>query len=407
MPRFLRTIRNERGTGLLMALLVVVALAAIGAGIIAAVSTDRRVASYNRTRGTALNYAEAGVAEALERIRNGDVPNNLDPKMVAQIYYAKSGDVPAVGADTVAMPTAQPSGAWLPYSSKTKGPDVLTIQYMTNAARTGIYRYDPAKTPPIQGVSGDPIFVVTSPAKLGLSRRQIDAQVARILINPNLKAAYTADAKVKFKKPTTFNGYDHKVDTPSYTGDNGNRANAWETGSNNAAGVWSSDKVEGDAELQGVPKELENQSGFYSGPWDVIGMTQAGFFGWIGQPLDKNTTKKQGAFVSRGLTYLGSGKPGKGKEKFKLKGGNGDGLLYVNGDLEISGDFTFRGLIYVEGELKMKGNGWVLGAVVVKDHGKIQSSHLDQVTILKSNAAVQQFIGNYGSPFITLSWRES
>jgi Tfp pilus assembly protein PilX len=44
-----------------------------------AVSSDRRITSYNMTRAQALNYAEAGVAEAMERIRNGDVPDNRKP----------------------------------------------------------------------------------------------------------------------------------------------------------------------------------------------------------------------------------------------------------------------------------------------------------------------------------------
>ncbi len=396
--------RNERGSGLLMALLVLVALAAIGAGIMTAVSTDRRIASYNMTRSTALNYAEAGVAEALERIRNGDVPNNLDPKMVAQIFMTDVGNVPSVGADTTAMPTAQPAGSWLPYSSAAKGPDVLTIKYMTNSAGTGVYRYDATKTPPIQGVSGDPIFVVTSPARLGLSRRQIDAQVARILINPNLKAAYTSDSKIRMSD-AILNGYDHKVATPTYTGDDGNRDAAWETGSNNTPGGWSTSTVSS-GKLLGTPSKLENQSGFYAGPWEVIGMTQAGFFGWIGQPNKKIVN---GALIPRGLTYLGDpkDKPGDGKKTYKLKGAGGDGLLYVNGNLEIDGDFTFRGLIYVEGEFTVKGSGWVLGGIVVKDKSKLGGSHHEALTALKSNEAVQEFIGNYGSPFITINWRES
>src|SRR5438093_1810284 len=191
MKRVVKVIRNERGGGLLMALLVIVALAAIAAGIMSAVSTDRRIASYNMTRAQALNYAEAGVSEALERIRTNDVPNNLDPKMVAQIFLTTPGDVPAVGTDTTAMGTAQPTGAWLPYSSDTKGPDVLTVRYMTNAARTGIYYYDGSKSPAIQGKTGDPVFLITSPAKIGVTRRQIDAAVSKLSINPNLKAAYT------------------------------------------------------------------------------------------------------------------------------------------------------------------------------------------------------------------------
>ena len=60
----------------------------------------------------------------------------------------------------------------------------------------------------------------------------------------------------------------------------------------------------------------------------------------------------------RGIVYVDrpGGKIGDGKGKFQWQGGfNGDGFLYVNGDLDIKGDFTFRGLIYTEGELKVHG----------------------------------------------------
>ena len=110
-----------------------------------------------------------------------------------------------------------------------------------------------------------------------------------------------------------------------------------------------------------------------------------------------------------GITYLGEvgAKPQMGTKRFRLKGGNGEGFLYVNGDLEISGDFSFRGLIYVEGDLSMKGNGWVLGSIVVADHSNLKYSHHNTLTVLKSNAAVQQFIQIHGSPFVTINWRES
>jgi len=79
----------------------------------------------------------------------------------------------------------------------------------------------------------------------------------------------------------------------------------------------------------------------------------------------------------------------------------------VNGDLEISNDFTFRGLIYVEGSLKMSGTGWILGGVVVADNSSSKGSHKNVLTILKSNGAVQQFIQKHRSPFVAINWRES
>ena len=157
----------------------------------------------------------------------------------------------------------------------------------------------------------------------------------------------------------------------------------------------------------GTPStNLKNQIGMYGGPWDVLTMPQADFYNWIG-PL--STKFKDGDPVPSGRTYLKdkNGKPQHGKQTFKFKGGNGDGILYVDGNLEIDGDFTFRGLIYVEGNVNWKGTAWVCGAVVVGDHSGFKTSHHEALTVLKSVQSVQQFIQIHGNPFVTLTWRES
>jgi len=100
-------------------------------------------------------------------------------------------------------------------------------------------------------------------------------------------------------------------------------------------------------------------------------------------------------------------KPGKGNKTYRFSGGDGDGLLYVNGNLEIKGNFTWRGLIYVEGDVSFKGTGWVLGSVIVSDHSKLAPSHKNTCTFLLSNQAVAQFIQRHRAPFTTLTWRES
>jgi Tfp pilus assembly protein PilX len=409
MKRITQVVHNERGGGLLMALLVIVALAAVAASIMSAVSSDRRITSYNMTRAQALNYAEAGVAEAMERIRNGDVPDNRKPTMVSQIFLTPMGTCPAVGTDTVAMATAQPAGNWIPYSSDTKGPNVLTVQYMTNSARTGIYYYDATKTPAIQGKTGDPVFLIHSPAQLGVAHRQVDAAVTMVTISPNLKAAYVGGDDVKMHGSEGIIGYDYSVDTPYGTGYLGARDNTWETGTNNRPGIWSRKKVDinSPAKAVGTPSAtLQNQTGMYAGPWEVLNMSQSSFWDWVGPPLAR---PKGNGIMPSGVTYLGKpgAKPQKGKDKFRLKGGSGEGFLYVNGDLEISNDFTFRGLIYVEGSLKMSGTGWILGGVVVADNSSSKGSHKNVLTILKSNGAVQQFIQKHRSPFVAINWRES
>jgi len=403
-------LENERGGGLLMALLVIVALAAITAGLVMSVSTDRRATSYNMTRAKALNLAEAGVAEAIERVRLGDVPDNRNPKMVAQIFLLQPGSIPHFATtDTVGLTTAQPAGAWLPYTSATKDTFALTVKYMTNSTQTGIYYYDKTKSPAIQGKTGNPIFLVHAVGRDGLSRRVIDTSVAVATVSPNLKGAYVSDDKVNFHGSNYALGYDYKAATPYGTGVGAVRNTTYETGANNAAAVWTTDKldVKAPSKVVGVPNSAQSQTtGFYAGPWEVLNMTQADFFNWVGPPV---ADFKNNVPVPSGITYLNdkNDKPGKGNKNYTFSGGDGDGLLYVNGNLTINGNFTFRGLIYVEGDVHFKGTSWVLGCVCIHDHSHLAPSHKNTGTYLLSNEAVSQFVTRHRAPAVTLTWRES
>jgi Tfp pilus assembly protein PilX len=402
-------LNNERGGGLLMALLIVVALTAIAAGIIASVSTDRRVTSYNMSRARALNLAESGVAEAMERIRAGDVPSNLNPRMVTQVYMTTPGNVPTAGADTTCLSTAQPQGRWLPYSSDVKGPDVLTIRYMTDATSSGIYRYDRTKNPSINPVTGEPVYVITSPARVGNSRRSVEASVSQVTMNLSLGGAVMAGVDVKLSGNIVVCGNNHLASTPANTGDVGRTgiggcaedATHWETGSGDMTGIWSTGSVQsvGGAKDYGTPAENGGQAGFYGGPWEPLGMSQSGFYSWVGQPLKTEPADLDGIY------YLDNNTVGQDQSgSFTFHGVTGSGFLYVDGDLTLNSTFTYRGLIYVEGNLKLNGSAWILGALIVRGKSKMQNT--GGATILYSDDAVRQNIIKYGNRFVTLSWRE-
>src|SRR4030095_3478737 len=78
-------------------------------------------------------------------------------------------------------------------------------------------------------------------------------------------------------------------------------------------------------------------------------------------------------------------------------GVDGEGLLYVDGNLHLNSNFHFKGLIYVEGDLDINGNAWVLGAVVVQGKTEIKSN--GGMTILYSSDAITQVLTKYGSQF--------
>src|SRR5580765_1129709 len=155
-----------------MALLVLLVVGILGAILRVTLAGESKLASYSQREASALNVAEAGVAEACARIRNQDMLySTANPREVAQIFNAASGNVPVLGTDSSGFATGQPAGQWLSYSTANRGPDVLTVEFKTNRARDQIYRYDPTLSPPINTVSGYPIYRVTSTGVRGGVKR--------------------------------------------------------------------------------------------------------------------------------------------------------------------------------------------------------------------------------------------
>jgi hypothetical protein len=406
--------RNQRGIGVLMALMTLTVMAAVALALLATLGSDTKIAGHDVRLTKALNLAEAGVSEAVSRIRVGDVPDNDNPRMVSQIFLTNIGSVPVLGADSVSLPTAQPIGDWMPYSRPGRHSEVLTVQYKTNAARTEIFRYDSSLDPSVQTVSGYPIFTITSTGRVNQDVRHVQTEVFRKPVNVNAFGALTANVFIRFRGNSVVCGFDHRGDTPAGTGEGGRfgaggcaEDNAaipprWEDGTDDVPGAWTSSTTDpgGASQQFGSPPIAENQTGFYAGPWDALQMTQAEFFSWVGSPLSNEPSPP------RGIYYLDNNTTSQDQSgSFAYHGGNGEGFLYVDGDMTINGQFTFRGMIYIEGDLKINGDAWILGAVIVRGVTELKVAN-GGCTILFSKEAIQQQIAKHGGEFATLSWRE-
>ena len=402
--------QGERGIALIMAMMVLLAMSLLAVLLMVSLQVETKIAGHSARYASALNIAEAGVGEALSHIRNGDIPNTLNPRTVGQIFLANAGSIPAVGADTVAMGTGQPAGQWLDYSTANKTTDVLTVRYKTDAARTVIYRYDQNLNPPINYSTGFPIWVVTARGKKGNDIRRIETEVVPRPYNVVVNAAMAAKKGIDFSGNAKVCGYNHRLDTPAYTdGVHGppgpvGPCVAWEVNSNDLPGSWSEEPITsgGSASQGGTPVQNSggHGAGFYTGPWDALGLTQAEFFSWIGPPISVPPATPNGIF------YLHNNATHQDQSGvFAYNGANGEGFLYVDGDMTINGNFTFRGLIYIEGDLMINGNSWILGALVVKGKSNIKIAN-GSCVVLYSRDSVQQNITKYGQQFMTLSWRE-
>jgi len=399
---------DQRGIALVMALLVLLVMSLLAATLMMSINVDTKIAAYSTRQIQALNIAEAGIAEAVSRIRSGDIPTNTNAKQVAQIFNALPGNVPVLGTDSIALATKQPLGQWLTYTTAGKTDSVLTVAYK-DSAKVKIYKYDPAKNPAVQTVSGFPIFVITSTGRKGsdfgsarATYRRIVTEVIQKPFNVNIKAALAAEQGIDFSGNSDVCGLNHSIDTPAgtrtFTPDD-----PWELGSGNIPGSWSTGSItsSGSSTQDGSPPVQPGQAGFYNGPWEALGLSQAEFFSWIGVPLSIEPNNPQGVYY---LDNNGASQDASGD--FKYNGGTGEGMLYVDGNLAINGNFVFRGLVYIEGDLQINGTVWILGSIIVKGKSRVKIANGD-CTILYSEEAIAQSIAKYGGQFVTLAWRES
>jgi Tfp pilus assembly protein PilX len=410
--------RSERGIALVMAMLALLVLSLLGAVLLTSVNVGTRIAGHNLRQNQALNTAEAGVAEVTARLRTGEINLENNPLKVAQVFNTIAGTVPVLGTDSTGVATEQPVGQWLDYSTATRGPDVLTVEYKTDPARTVIYKYDPNSATPINTANGYPIYVIHATGRQGADKRSIVTEVIQKPINALTNAALQADVPIHFGGNSFVCGYNHRIDTPTWTGNDGERSTTpdagdchvnlavsppqWELPSNHKAAAWSTDAITGGGSnsIAGSPPELPGQTGFYDGPWEALGMTQAEFFSWLGPARTAEVPDPEDVLYldNNSATQDQSG-------DFKYNGGNGEGLLYVDGDLTVNGTFTYRGLIYVEGDLHINGNVWILGGIIVRGVTEVKLAN-GSMTLLYSKDSIEQNIAKHGGQFVTLSWRE-
>ncbi len=391
--------RGERGIALVVALLVLLVLSMLAVVLMVSVNVDTRITSHGLRQSEALNCAEAGIGEAQARIRKGDIAlATSNPRAVVQIFNAAAGSVPVLGTDSTALATAQPAGAWLAYSTATRGPNVLTVEFKTDSGKTKIFKYDEDKDPAVQSTSGLPIYVITSTGRAGGDQRRVRTEVYQKPIPVTTYGAVTANVGVELTGSAYICGHNHSASTPTGYAD----ANPYpyHTGDDDLAGVWSTDaiSINGAASPEGNPDTTTyrtgaytGEHGFYAGPWDVFGMTEADFYSWLGPPVSSPPNPPVG------LVYIDG--------SASYQGGDGTGFLYITGDLTVNGNFTYRGLIYVEGDLKINGTTWILGGMIVEGATEIKIAN-GTCDVLYSSEMIQQAISSAGGQFVRLSWRE-
>lgn len=403
---------GEQGFALIVAILCLLVMSALALVLMIGNSLNRGLAGNDQRMRQSLNIAEAGVGEATSRISHQDVAMDpLDPNDVCQIFNTVAGSVPVLGADSTALATQQPAGAFLNYTTAGRSGDELTLAWKKNAAGTAVMRYDPASNPHVNTTSGLPIYVLTSTGRVGNVRRTIVSEVIQKPFTAIVRAGLAASVPIDFVGNAYICGYNHSASTPDNDGKNGRALTMPspdpthcldnEVGGPDLPGAWSTGSVSGGGAsgASGYPAPFQaNQAGFYAGPWEAFGMSAADYFSWIGAPTTSPPDYNGVVYYDNNTTTQDR------SSSLALHSVSGEGMLYVDGDLTCNAGFTYRGLLYVEGDLNINGAAWVLGGVIVRGATTIKAN--GGMTILYSADAITQALAKYGGQFVTLSWRE-
>jgi hypothetical protein len=423
---------DERGTGLVFAILIVGAVVVLGMTLAFLTRTDVNISRHQTQHVEALFVAEAGTEEALHRLAlpdptnlnvNGstinaairDASNPPDPDWRARIFLCNPGAEPAAPVGEHHTVTIQDAGSWLEYSSPDEPDETVTIRHKWKDLNDDgirdageIVLYDTSKFPPENFTTGKPVEVITVTGKDGTAERVIVVEAIRFPLNINVRAALLCDRGVDVRGNVSVCGHNHSINTPTYTMIPA--CQNWEAcnpGGDHLAGgcligiVTTGDEVDrrGSTNLGGYPGPMDTSSTnqFYTLA-QTLGISQDDVDAILAN-ADYHDVGE--AYPQEGITYVENA----GGVSAMWNNGIGSGLLYVTGDLEVSGNFIYRGLVYVEGDFKITGTPWVLGAVVVRGISDYAFTG-GNPAILYSSEAIEHYLSQH-LDYIKLGWKET
>ena len=417
--------KNERGAALVLALALLLALGFVGAALIYTAGGDLKVSGADR-RGTQAQFAaEAGVQEALSRLalRPGtdvtvnsetfdacirDTVPGLDPDWEVGLY-APGGDPPtSANPNAIFAPTVQDLASE-PLDYLRPG-EILTIRHKWrdlngDGVRDAgeIVRYDASAIPPENTTQGSVVEVIEVAGHAAEARRRLRVEVTRFPFSPNILAALNCNTGADLRGTVNICGHNHSLNTP----ENINLESAppcspnFDEGFDDLPAVMTTGdpvEVDGSTDLLGQPAALDTAATnpFYSLA-QALGVTQDVVDIIL---ADADHTSSRDGNPLNGITYVNG--DATGAEKFNSV--SGEGLLYVAGDLDISGGFAWRGLIYIEGDMRVTGNAWILGAAWVEGDTEYGFGG-GSPSILYSRDAIRLAL-ELAFDYIVISWKE-
>ncbi len=414
--------QRERGSALLISLLVLLSLTLISGLFMAQTKTETQIAGHDMRWNQALYHAEAGYAETLARMSDhrdstnfigqvsgwGSTPGWGRYVVLGSGESANDPDIAETETDNL-----DNDGDGQVDESGESYPEVLTrqannvvsypwakVHYKLTQTNQVVLFGDHDRnmqTPPIENVMrGFPVLVVTSCGTQGAANRTIEVEAIKMPFQVIDAAIYSEDDDYQFNG-TQFliSGGDWDPDTGLLTA-NPEVPGILTTGDPlNITGGLSpqqQNNIEGDGSepsVQSSPVNMDLQAlrdEYVAFAEHVVPQGTYANTAW-GTRTEYTVVHCTGDMHTSG-------------------GVNGGGLLIVDGDFDCSGSFTWYGMVLVLGDITFTGGGagiHIWGAVLSQG-GIDQQTVGGNADILYSSIALQRLTAI--SPYSVTTWRE-
>ena len=422
---------SERGIALAASLLVLSILTLIGLSMTFVTSTEVLVNQNNRMRLENLYLAESATEEARDRIRSLIASNQLslsDTTKVVYIVadsainpiqgnadsnpyfdqdYSSSLSVSIISSDLGAL-----GFSWVKIWQKTEARAAYSL---TNASPYTIdpvfYGYDRIQPHAqftqyvnaganLASYAGSPVYLVTALARNGSGYRQrVTADIAALPLPPLSAALFSRDAIEVLGAGVIVGGDDQNTVSPV-----------------NLSGLESQGTIAGNLTgVTGTPVADRPLSGYSYNMGSLIKALKPPFTQEIEQVVPGITILPDGTYVGNGLSLGQVPSSGDISQSTFVNGplsisdSSGQGILVVNGDLSVTGSFTFFGLIIVKGKIYLNGGGidgiQITGALIASSDAGNAQSILDGVVQIRNDSAMIQAQFNR-LQYVRLAFRE-
>ncbi len=422
---------SERGLALAAALLVLSMLTLIGLTMTFVSSTEVLINQNTRMKLVNLYLAESASEEARERIKELLAANLLslsDPNKVVYIVASPSinptsGDAhsnphfdatysPSLSVSIVNSTLSNIGFSWVKvwqkteiragYSLSNRSPTDDPVFYGYDSLQPGaqLTQYVNAGTHAASH-TGTPVYLVTALARsAGEFRQSVTADMASLPVPLLTAALFSKDAIEVLGSRVIVNGNDQNT-----------------VGARNLNGVESASTITGDLTgVTGSPLPDRPQSPQSYDTSRLIKSLKPPFAKEIEQVAPGIAKLPDGTYVGSGVNLGNIPSAGDLPQTTYVNGplnisdSMGQGILVVDGDLSVTGSFTFYGLIIVAGKIHLNGTSTeginIQGAIISSSVSGSNTSILEgTVKIFNDSAAIRKQIATL--KHVRLAFRET